>query len=229
MKPILLAISLLLASLASAQDVKQTRTIEGIQRIRINSGVQAFVKVGETEALNIEATGIEESQLQVEQKGDELVIGINWTQWRPRQSKTRTEVKAYLTVRQLRAVVANAGANVQGETPFVAEKFEVSSQAGATVSLELKTRDVDVRTNSGASVTLTGTAQAMNVSAGSGATVNATDLTADVVDADAGSGASIRVNAQKELFGKASMGGSVSNRGPGRTVSKRTSLGGSVN
>lgn len=216
----------LLVTAAQAQDVKKTRTISGITRLRTSMGIETFVRIGDTESLNIEAKNIPEDKILIEQDGDELIIKLGLeTSFK---SNARRSIKAYLTVRQLRAVSVTAGSSVTGETPFKADKFDLTTKAGASAKLNLQVGDLTVNCNSGASIDLSGTAHSMSVSAGSGADVDAADLVVDVVDADAGSGASIKVNAQKELFGKASVGGSVSNRGPGRTVSRRTSLGGSV-
>ncbi|MEZ0610067.1 GIN domain-containing protein [Fibrella sp. WM1] len=231
MKQILICLSalgtLLLAQTAFAQDVKKTRTISGISRLRASMGIETIVRLGDTESLHIEAKNIPEDKILIEQDGDELILKLGLEA--SLDKKVRRSVKAYLTVRQLRGVSVSAGATVKGESTFEADRFDLSSKAGATVALTLNVRDLTVNSNSGATVNVSGTARSVSISAGSGASVNAGDLVADVVDADAGSGASVRVNAQKELFGKASVGGSVSNKGPGRTVSKRTSLGGSVN
>lgn len=212
----------------SAQDSKQTRNIVGVKRLKARMGVEVFVKLGSDESLNIEARGVREDQLIIEQNGDELTLSLKLEGVYEIRTN-RNYVKAYLTVRQLQAVDANSGASVTGESSFEAPAFVVESKAGASVSLAIKARDVTIDAGSGATVALSGTASNVSASAGAGASVNADKLVAETVDANASAGASIRINAQKELFGKASTGGSIANKGPGRIVSKRTSLGGSVN
>lgn len=213
-----------------AQDARQTRNISGVKRLKARMGMDVFVKIGEHESLHIEARGLREDQLVIEQKGDELTLSLKLEGvFEKNEQNRRNYVKAYLTVRQLQAVEAHSGASVTGESPFESPSFTVESKAGANVSLNLKARDVTIDAGSGATVELSGTATTVSASAGAGASVNADKLVAETVDANASAGASIRINAQKELFGKASVGGSVSNKGPGRIVSKRTSLGGSVN
>lgn len=213
---------------AAAQDARQTRTISGVKRLKARMGVEVFVKLGTDESLHIDARGVREDQIVVEQNGDELTLSLK-LEGVYEMRNNRKYVKAYLTVRQLQAVDAGSGASVTGESSFEAPAFTVESKAGASVSLDVKARDVTIDAGSGATATLSGTASSVSASAGAGASVNADKLIAETVDANASAGASVRINAQKELFGKASTGGSVSNRGPGRIVSKRTSLGGSVN
>ena len=138
-------------------------------------------------------------------------------------------VKAYLTARQLTDITVAAGAQLTGESLFTAEKIGLHAKSGAELTIALKATDVDISAGAGSEATVTGTAQTVTASASAGATIEAKSLIANTCQADASSGATVRVYADKELFLKASTGGTVSHSGPGRVVSRKTSLGGNAN
>lgn len=226
------AFFLLAASQLQAQDITLQPNVSGFTALKVSTGVQVFLTQGDTESLRIEARGFDKKDIIAEVDGGELKLSIRLQGWlgnNKADKNTSRYIKAYLTARQLNEITVASGAQLTGETPFQAEKIALAAKSGAQLTIDLKATDVQVSSGAGSTATLTGSAKTVSASASGGATIDADKLTAATCQAEATSGASVHVYADNELFVKASTGGSVNHSGPGRIVSRKTSLGGSAN
>lgn len=215
-----------------AQEITLTPKIGPFSTLKVSSGVQVFLTQLDSESLRIEAKGFDRDDIVAEVKDGELRLSVRLQGWLGNNKANRNKnryVKAYLTARQLTDITVSAGAQLTGESTFKAEKIGLHAKSGADLTMALNATDVDLSAGAGASATVTGTSETITASASAGATVDADELIAATCQAEATSGATVRVYAEKELFLKASTGGSVSHKGPGRIVSRKTSLGGSAN
>jgi len=220
------------ASQLAAQDITLNPTVSNFSALKVSTGVQVFLKQGDAETLRIEARGFDKKDIIADVEGGELKLGVKLQGWlgnNKADRNTNRYIKAYLTARQLSDIVVSSGAQLTGETPFKAEKIGVAAKSGATVTMALNATDVELSSGAGSTATLTGSAKTVSASASGGATIVANKLITATCQAEATSGASVRVYAENELFLKASTGGSVNHSGPGRIVSRKTSLGGSAN
>ncbi len=227
-----MAFLLLVTSHVHAQDITLNPSVSGFTTLKVSTGVQVFLTQGDSESLKIDARGFDKKDIIAEVDGSELKISIRLQGWlgtNKADKNTNRYVKAYLTARQLREITVSSGAQLTGEAPFQAEKLTLAAKSGATVTIALKATDVELSSGAGSTATVTGSAKTVSASASGGATIEANKLIAATCQAEATSGASVRVYAENELFLKASTGGSVDHSGPGRIVSRKTSLGGSAN
>lgn len=229
---LIMAFFLLTTYLADAQDLTLTPAVSGFSTLKVSSGVQVFLTQGETESVRIEARGFTNDDIIAEVDGGELKLSIRLQGWLGKNRADRTTnryVKAYLTARQLTEITVTSGAQLTGEGTFNAEKLAIHSKLGAEITLAVAATDVELSAGAGANATVEGSAETVTANASGGATLRANDLKTNTVQADASSGANVRVYAENELFLRASTGGSISHSGPGRVVSRKTSLGGSAN
>ncbi|MBO0948364.1 head GIN domain-containing protein [Fibrella forsythiae] len=228
---LLLAFFTLAASQLYAQDITLNPSVANFSVLKVSSGVQLFLTQGDSESLRIEARGFDAKDIVTEVDGRELKISIRLQGWLGKNKadkNTSRYVKAYLTARQLNEITVSAGAQLTGETPFQAEKIGLFAKSGSELTMNVKATDVELSSGAGSTATVSGSAKTVTASASAGATIEAKSLTANTTQAEATSGASVRVYAENELFLKASTGGSVTHSGPGRIVSRKTSLGGSA-
>lgn len=227
-----MAFYLLAASQLYAQDITLKPTVSGFTTLKISSGVQVFLTQGDSESLRIDARGFSEKDIIAEVDGSELKLSIRLQGWlgsNKADRNTSRYVKMYLTARQLREITVASGAQLTGEAAFQAEKIELAARSGAQLTVDLKATDVTLSAGAGSTATVTGSAKTLSASASGGATIDAKSLVTNTCQAEATSGATVQVYAENELFMKASTGGSVNHSGPGRIVSRKTSLGGSAN
>ncbi|MBO0933242.1 head GIN domain-containing protein [Fibrella aquatilis] len=229
---LVMAFLLLTNYLADAQDMTLTPTVKDFSTLKVSSGVQVFLTQGETESVRIEARGFDKDDIIASVDGGELKLSIRLQGWLGRDRADRHTsryVKAYLTAKRLTDITVTSGAQLTGEGTFKADRLAVHSKSGAEITLDIAATDVELSAGAGATANVEGSAQTVTANASGGATVRANSLKATTCQADASSGATVRVYADNELFLRASTGGSISHSGPGRVVSRKTSLGGSAN
>ncbi len=224
-----LALSLMLTSCLTAQDVKRNKTFTGISALDISAGVEVFLTQGNTESVRIEAKGLEDDEVISEQRGGKLVLTVRRQgSWKGMFGRNNS-VKAYVTVKNLNAIEVSSGAELEGETNLVADDLTLSTSSGAEVNLDVKANRLTVSVSSGADATIRGSAVKFTASSSSGAELNADKLVAEVCYAEASGGGDARVYGKKELYLRASGGGDVTYSGPGQLVSRKTSGGGDIN
>ena len=227
-----MAFLLVVSAHLQAQDLTLTPTVKDFSTLKVSSGVQVFLTQGDTESVRIEARGFDKEDIIASVDGGELKLSIRLQGWLGRDRADRHTsryVKAYLTAKRLTEITVSAGAQLTGQGTFNADRLAIHSKSGADITLDVAATDVELSAGAGATANVEGSAKTVTANASGGATVRANDLKTSTCQADASSGATVGVYADNELFLRASTGGSVSHSGPGRVVSRKTSLGGSAN
>ncbi|MBO0937026.1 DUF2807 domain-containing protein [Fibrella sp. HMF5335] len=226
------AFLLLVTVRLQAQELTLKPRVSGFSTLKVSSGVQVFLTQGDTESVRIESRGFTKEDIIAEVDGGELKLSIRLQGWLGRDRADRNTsryVKAYLTAKHLTDITVASGAQLTGEGTFKADRLAIHSKSGAEITLDVAATDVELSAGAGATANVAGSATTVAASASGGATVRANDLKTNTCQAEASSGATVRVYADNEFFLKASTGGTISHSGPGRIVSRKTSLGGSAN
>ena len=221
------ALSLLISPMVLAQTVKLTPSVANISALKASSGVDVFLKQGDTESLSIEAHGLKADEIIADMNNGTLTLSVDrkgvWNgMWRS------STVKAYLTVKNLSAISVSSGADVHGQSDFTANDLTVNVSSGADLTMQVKARDLTVSVSSGADATLSGSADKLTARSSGGADLHAQKLVADVCYVEASGGADASIYGRKEMHLRATGGGDISYRGPGQVVSRKTSGGGDI-
>lgn len=141
----------------------------------------------------------------------------------------------------IRSLEASSAAKILSEKPLEAGELEVDASAAAMVRLDVKANSCDLDASSaahiavrveaqrveadassGSKIILQGTAHSASYEASSGAEIEASELTVQVADTEASSGANIRVRCEQRLDSRTSSGGTVSYSGVCRVDSSNT-------
>jgi hypothetical protein len=136
--------------------------------------------------------------------------------------------KVYVTAVKLESVDVSSGSDVKSNGRFTGETCKVNSSSGSEVTLELEYDKVTADSSSGSEINLKGKTRTLSVSVSSGSEVKACDLTAEIVQADASSGAEACVKVTSELHVNASSGGEIRYEGHPGVVDVHKSSGGGV-
>ncbi|MEN9335239.1 MAG: hypothetical protein RLZZ500_226 [Bacteroidota bacterium] len=137
-------------------------------------------------------------------------------------------LKVYVTLPNLKKVDCNSGSNVHFNTTIKGTHLDLNASSGSHLEGKLEYDTVKAETTSGSSMDIKGIALELNTSSSSGSTLEADQLVANAVQADASSGSSIRVQASLKLNASASSGASVHYSGKATSITKDESSGGSV-
>lgn len=121
-----------------------------------------------------------------------------------------TSKKIYVTyVDDLKNISASSGADVYAEDTLEGENLKIDVSSGAEVEAKAMVRKISLEASSGAGITVSGGAETVSLDVSSGADIDARELKAEDVDADASSGGSIETWAGNSITANASSGGDI--------------------
>lgn len=194
--------------LAGNRDETQMRQISGFNAIKVSTGIDLYLTMGDAEEVKIVADDDIIDELITEVKNGTLHIYMkrhNWFNWNS-GNETR---KAYVTVKELEALSASSGSDVESTNTLKGETLEVDCSSGSDVELDVIYKNLSVDTSSGSDAKLSGKVKTLNVNASSGSDIKANDLESVICYADASSGSDITVSVSSEIYANASSGADV--------------------
>lgn len=106
-----------------ANNETENRKVKEFSAIKVSSGVDLYLKMGDTESVKIVADEDVIDEVVTEVKDGALHIYMkknNWFNWNGNKSK-----KAYVTVKELNVLHASSGADVKSENTLKGESLDV--------------------------------------------------------------------------------------------------------
>lgn len=221
MKRILIVLLIGFSQLCIAQE-KENRSVSSFKGLKVAEGIDVYLKKGAKEELRLEVTGIKLSDVLTEVSGDYLKIHMREGRYRDRT------VKVYVTYVNLEKLSASSAANIFAEGVIRAKQLSLSASSAGSIDIDVEAEGIDISASSAGDIELKGSAKRLTAEASSAGEIDAYDLTAEVVDAQASSAGSVKVHAVKEITAHASSGGSIRFKGNPERSNTNSSSGGSV-
>ena len=209
---------------ASAVIDKKNRNVSGFSGIKVSSGIDLYIKMGDTEKCVVEAsddiidriiTEVEDGILKIYFDGK---FTWNW----------RTERKVYVTVKELALLNCSAGSDVESENTIESDELSVKASSGSDVKLSIKTDKFTLDTSSGSDARISGTTKVFYAESSSGSDIRASELKSQICKVSVSSGSDASVNVSEELYARASSGGDVKYYGNPAHKDIKESSGGDV-
>lgn len=218
----------LFAFLASSASTKtENRKASGFTGIKVSSGIDLYLKMGDTEKVTIVAdddiiddlvTVVENGVLKIYIK--DQVLNWNWG--------LNKERKAYVTVKTIESLSASAGSDVVSEGVIAGENLKIDASSGSDLRMEVEVNSLELGTSSGSDATLSGQAKNFDADASSGSDIYADDLKTKICKVEVSSGSDARVQVSDELYAHASSGGDIKYSGNPTLKDIHESSGGDV-
>lgn len=223
MKKLVTLLVFITASVMLFGQNSEERSVSGFTGIKSSEGIDVYLKKGTKEAVRVEVSGTDISNVLTEVSGGYLKIHMRENRYRG-----NINVKVYVTYVAIDKISASSASNVYSEEPIRSSRLYINASSAANIDIAVETGLLDVSTSSAADVELKGRADKAVYEASSAGEIDADDVEAGVVKATASSAASIRLSVSKEFDGSASSGGSVRYRGNPSKSNTDASSGGSV-
>jgi hypothetical protein len=222
MKHLLVLITALALTFQVAAQNSQQRNVGSFSGIKVSEGIDVYLKQGDKEQVRVEVSNDKFDRVITEVSGSYLKIHM------ASGENGHISAKVYVTYVKLNKLAASSAGNIFSETPIRAETIEIQCSSAGNIEVALQGGDVTADASSAGQIELTGKAKSLEVSSSSAAQIDAYNLDAEEVDADASSGASIKVSVRSSLNAEASSGANIRYRGsPGKSFTNSSS-GGSV-
>jgi hypothetical protein len=209
MKHISIITVLLIAMTFAFKSEAQSRSISDFSKISISGNVGVKLIKSDTQKLDYKMIKGSESDLITEVKGENLVVKIK-SDYR---KSNKSQAKVIVYYKTLSSIGVASGASLKNEETIRAENINIEVSSGANANLQIIAKNIDLEASSGATLKIKGEAEEGSFEASSGSNINAKLLICDTVNADAASGASIKVHANKALDADVGSGGRITYTG----------------
>ncbi|VAW15459.1 FIG00652649: hypothetical protein [hydrothermal vent metagenome] len=190
---------------ASATSEKSKRKVTGFSGIQISSGIDLYLKMGDSEEVIVVADDdiIDDIITKVEDGVLEIYMKRKiWWWWNINR-------KVYVTAKELNKLYASAGSDVESENTITDEELDIKVSSGSDVKMEVKVVKLKVKSSSGSDVKLTGIAKEFDADASSGSDIHAAGLKTENCRVEVSSGSDASVYVTNELYARASSGGDI--------------------
>jgi len=205
----------------------QNRNVKGFNAIKVSTGIDLYLTMGNEESVKIVADDDIIDDIKTEVKDGTLHIYMkqknNWFNWNGSSNR-----KAYVSVKELVALDASSGSDVETENTLEGDELAVKASSGSDVKLSLHVKTFSIDTSSGSDAKLSGKVKYLNAEASSGSDINASDLESAFCKARASSGSDISLTVTEEIQAKASSGGDIVYSGNPKSKDINESSGGDV-
>ena len=213
-------------SFAFSTEKTETRNLKDFDKIKVSSGIDLFVRMGETEEVKVVADGDIIDQVITEVKDGTLKIYMkqnnNWN-WGITKSR-----KVYVSVKELERLEASSGSDVNSENTLTGESLKVSASSGSDITLEIHYKNFTLDTSSGSDARISGKTKNFEAESSSGSDIKAQDLESVICKVSVSSGSDATVNVSDELYANASSGADVRYYGNPQVKDINESSGGDV-
>ena len=122
----------------------------------------------------------------------------------------------------------NEGSVVSSEETFEQEKIELRSQEAGSITLKVKTDQIDIKVISGGEIETEGYSKNQNVKVNTGGIYKGKQLETEYTNVTSSTGSSATVNALKLVDANANLGGTITIKGDPEEIKKKESLGGYI-
>jgi len=201
----------------------QTRPIGSFSGVKVTEGIDVYLKKGDKESVRVEVTGTPIENVITEISGSYLRVHM-----RDGNYRGKVDAKVYVTYAKIDKLSASSAGSIFSEGTIEADDMEVSASSAGSIEITVKAESVEASASSAGEIELQGKTRSLEIDASSAGQVDAYDLEARKVSAQASSAGSLKVNAVEELNAHASSGGSIRFHGnPNKSITDSSS-GGSV-
>ncbi|MFN7119614.1 MAG: head GIN domain-containing protein, partial [Saprospiraceae bacterium] len=218
-----LTLLLLITCTSGALLAQSEYKLDAFDEISITGNIEVILEKSDVEKAIVETFGIPEDELNIGVRGQVLKLSLLNSIF---YKHDKVKVKVYY--KNLRAVRAHAGAELEATAALEGDALEIRTSSGADVLLDIKANKLEASATEGAILQLRGEVDNLKVSASTGGQLRALDLMAKNTYARAGTGGEVRVVALESLDANASLGGSIEYKGDPDERNRKTILGGDV-
>ena len=205
------------------------RTLNGsFTAISVSSGIDLYLTQGNEESIAVSASDEKYmARFKTEVENGALKIyydnkGITWT------AHENRKLKAYVSFKTLQKLQGSSGAEVTVKGSITADDLDMKFSSGSGFGGEVNAKQLTVQQNSGSDISISGKADKLTIDVNSGASFKGYDFKVDYCNAEASSGAEVKITINKELSAKANSGGGIRYKGQALIRDINISSGGAV-
>jgi len=218
----------MLFSICSIAQTKQQRNIGSFTGISAATGIQVEITQGNNETVFVSSSNdMYTENIKTVVENGVLKIYYENKDWKNKKEPKLT-LKAFVNYKNIDQLRAGSGAGIIAVNTIKVPILNLAVNSGAQFAGEINTTDLLLEQNSGAVSKITGRAANTKADLSSGAVCTSPNLSTEMCQVDASSGAVFKIGVSKKLSAKVSSGAMVAYNGDGVIEKKKVSSGGSI-
>jgi len=220
MKNLLITVVGLIAFNSQAQVTKDMGTFSDL---KTTNRIKVELIQGSEEKIVLDHK--DEKDVSLTNKNGKLIIKNNIKEL-VSDSDYKIVVKVYF--KELKNITAESGSYIVSNKKLDANSLKISSNSGSQVNLKLKVTTLEAKVFAGANITLEGSGTTGTLIGTAGGVIDASKLVFNDATATVNAGGKIEVNASKTVNATTRAGGYVNIYGNPKTVTEKSTAGGTI-
>jgi hypothetical protein len=233
LKFLTIAIAILVISACSHAQIRRTvhgngkvvtkeRRIDSFNGIRVSTGIDVYLKQGNSETISVEADDNIQEYILTEVRGGVLNV---FTEVSIRDAERK---RVYVTMKEVTSIKTSSAGDVSGESPIKCDRLELSASSAGSIKLDVTANDIKLNISSSGDITLNGDAALLEADLSSAGSLRAYDLNVKEADVSVSSAGDANINVSERLTARASSAGDINYRGNPKYIDAHSSSAGGV-
>ncbi|MGE5420028.1 MAG: head GIN domain-containing protein [Chloroflexota bacterium] len=203
--------------------VTKERKTGSFSGIRVSSGIDVYLKQGNSISVEVEADENLHEYILTEVKNGVLNVYVDNISIRDAERK-----RVNVTMKEINSVSTSSAGDVVGDTPIKAENLELSASSAGNISLEVTAKEINIDISSSGDITISGEADILDANLSSAGDLNAYKLKVREADISVSSAGDADVNVTEKLNARASSAGDINYMGEPKYVDAHSSSAGGI-
>ena len=216
-----------ISAFSAGANKTENRNLKNFHAVKVSSGIDLYLKMGETEEVKVVADDDVIDRIKTEVKDGTLHIYMKGNSFFNFSFGSNSK-KVYISVKQLDDIDASSGSDVFAENTLSGETLQVDASSGSDIKLDIRYKNFELDVSSGSDAKISGKTKNFSAEASSGSDINARDLESVICNVKASSGSDISVNVSDEIYARASSGSDINYYGSPQIKDIDESSGGDV-
>jgi citrate lyase gamma subunit len=202
--------------------VTKERKTDSFTGLKVSSGIDVYLKQGNTETVTVEADENLHEYILTEVRGGILNV---YSEYNIRSADKK---RVYVTMKEVNSIRTSSAGDVYGESPINSDDLELSASSAGDIKLEVKAKKIDIDISSSGDISLTGETDMLRADLSSAGDLNAYDLKSREADVSVSSAGDADVNVSERITARASSAGDVNYKGDPKYVDAHSSSAGGI-
>ncbi|MFH6993728.1 head GIN domain-containing protein [Flavobacterium sp. FlaQc-48] len=207
----------------SGNVTKEKRIVQGdFTKVSVSNAIDLVIEQSDVTEIVVEADDNLQKEITTKVENGTLIIKCKYNSFGDITKKVTVKMP------KINKLEASSASTVSNKGLIQGENIDLETSSAATMDVNVESDNISADSGSGSTISIKGKALTFNISASSGSNVNAGQLLANDIHAEASSGASINVHPIVKLKAEASSGASVNYNNAPKTIEKTSNSGGSI-
>lgn len=185
----------------------ETRQLRNFNELDVSAGIKVTLVAASKTYAEVTVSKTDLDDLITEVDGGELTIKWKSNNWGSYKNNRKGSVTLYYT--ELNEIEASSGSSVKSENTISSNSFSIDASSGSAIDISLDVSALEVDASSGCNVTVSGSANELDVDASSGSYCGLKELKSKIANANASSGAAIKLYVTESFTADVSSGASI--------------------